>query len=217
MSTYILMKILESAPHRYERGIRILTLGQVNTAYDRLVTHIVKGQRVLDIGCGTGALTVRAAAKGAHVKGIDVNPQMLKIAQKKADELNLTTVTFYECGVAELESEESESYDVIMSGLCFSELSEDELAYTLRETRRILKMKGLLLVADEVTPVNTLKRIVARFIRIPLAAIVYAATQTTTHAVTNLPEKIVKAGYTINNIKLNKMETFMELTARKEE
>lgn len=195
----------------------MLTLGWVDTAYDRLVAHIETGQTVLDIGCGTGALTVKAAKKGAHVKGIDVNPQMLEIAQKKTDELNLTTVTFCEYGVAELESEESESYDVVMSGLCFSELSEDERAYTLKEIRRILKKEGLFLVADEVVPVHRIKRVVTSCIRVPLAVIVYAATQTTTHAATDLPEKIVKAGYTIDSIKLSKMETFIELTARKED
>ena len=211
------MKILESAPHRYDTGIRILTLGQIDTVYDRLISHIKKGQTVLDIGCGTGALAVRAAKKGAYVKGIDVNPYMLERAQMKADDLNLTTVTFLEGGVAELEGEEPDTYDVVMSGLCFSELSEDELVYTLRETKRILKPEGLLLVADEVTPAHKLKGILTWFIRALLAVITYIVTQTTTNPVKLLPEKIVKAGYTINSIRLHNMETFIELVARKEE
>jgi demethylmenaquinone methyltransferase/2-methoxy-6-polyprenyl-1,4-benzoquinol methylase len=217
MSTYIFMKILESAPHRYDAGIRILTLGQIDTVYDRLISHIKKGQTVLDIGCGTGALAVRAAKKGAHVKGIDVNPHMLERAQMKADDLNLTTVTFLEGGVAELGGEEPDTYDVVMSGLCFSELSEDELVYTLRETKRILKPGGLLLVADEVKPAHKLKNILTWVIRVPLAVITYIATQTTTNPVKLLPEKIVKAGYTLDSIRLYNMETFIELVARKEE
>jgi ubiquinone/menaquinone biosynthesis C-methylase UbiE len=217
VSTYIFMKILESAPHRYDKGIRILTLWQLDAAYDRLISHIRKGQTVLDIGCGTGALAVRAAKKGAYVKGIDVNPGMLELAQMKADNLNLTTVTFLECGVAELEGEESDTYDVAMSGLCFSELSEDELLYTLRETKRILKPGGLLLVADEVMSAHKLKNILTWIIRIPLAVMTYIATQTTTNPVKLLPEKIVKAGYTIDSITLHNMETFIELVARKEE
>ena len=217
MSTYIFMKILESAPHRYDTGIRILTLWQIDTVYDRLISHIKKGQTVLDIGCGTGALAVRAAKKGAYVKGIDVNPYMLERAQMKADDLNLTTVTFLEGGVAELEGEEPDTYDVVMSGLCFSELSEDELLYTLRETKRILKPGGLLLVVDEVTPAHKLKNIVSWIIRVPLAVITYIVTQTTTSPVKLLPEKIVKVGYTINSIRLHNMETFIELVARKEE
>jgi len=74
MSVYILMKILESAPSRYDRSIYILTLGKLDKIYDRLTSRIKKGQTILDLGCGTGALTLRAARKGAKVKGIDINP-----------------------------------------------------------------------------------------------------------------------------------------------
>jgi len=89
MSVYILMKILESAPSRYDRGIYILTLGKLDKVYDRLTSRIKKGQTILDLGCGTGALTLRAVQKGAKVKGIDINPQMLEIAQKRAIKKNL--------------------------------------------------------------------------------------------------------------------------------
>ncbi len=47
MSMYVLMRILESAPRRYELGIRLLTLGRLNKAYDRLASHIKRGQQVL--------------------------------------------------------------------------------------------------------------------------------------------------------------------------
>ncbi|MBU4228392.1 class I SAM-dependent methyltransferase [bacterium] len=160
MSTFILMKILESAPSRYDQGIRILTLGKLDKVYNRLTSHIKKGQRILDLGCGTGALTLRAAQKGAKVKGIDINPQMLEIAQKQASKKNLLqNVNLSEMGVTELESEKSNDYDVVMSGLCFSELTESELVFTLKEINRILKPSGLLLVADEVRPKSILKRI----------------------------------------------------------
>lgn len=216
MSTYVLMKILESAPSRYEKGIRILTFGRLDKAYDGLTFHIKKGQRVLDLGCGTGALTLRAAQKDAKVKGIDVNFQMLEIAQKRASEANLTqNVELCEMGVAELGNEESESYDVVMSGLCFSELTEDELIYALKEVKRILKPGDLLLIADEVKPRSISKRILNWLIRFPLVIITYLITQTTTKAVKNVPEKIKEAGLLIESVRLNKMENFIELVARK--
>ena len=209
------MKILESAPSRYDKGIRILTLGRLDKAYDRLTSHIKKGQTVLDLGCGTGALTLRAAQKGAKVKGIDVNPQMLEIAQKRVVEAKLgQNVELCEMGVAELGYEKSKSYDIVMSGLCFSELSESELIYTLKEVKRILKPGGLLLVADEVRPKSISKRILNWLIRFPLKIITYIITQTTTNAVKNLPEKIEKAGLVIKSVRLNKLENFIELAGR---
>jgi len=210
------MKVLESAPDRYDAGIRILTLGKLDKAYDRLISCIKSGQKVLDIGCGTGALTLRAAQKGASVKGIDVNVQMIEIAQKRAIKMNVAqNVEFCEMGVAELDSEKSENYDIVMSGLCFSELSEDELIYALKEVKRILKPKGLLLVADEVRPDSLSKKMLNWLIKFPLVIITYILTQTTTKAVENLPETTEKAGFLIESVGLNKIGNFIGLIGKK--
>lgn len=210
------MKILESTPARYDKGIRILTGGRLDEAYDRLTSNIKEGQEVLDVGCGTGALTLRAARKGARVKGIDVNPQMLEIAKKRIAEAGLDgKVTLHELGIAELGNENSQSYDVVMSGLCFSELSEDELIYTLKEAMRLLKPGGQLLIADEVTPDNPVMRAVNSILRLPLKIITYLITQTTTSAVKKLPERVRDAGFAVESVRLNRTQSFMELVGRK--
>jgi cyclopropane fatty-acyl-phospholipid synthase-like methyltransferase len=216
MSTYILMKVLEYLPRRYDEGIRILTLGKLDSAYDRLASHIEEGQRVLDLGCGTGALTLRAALKGAKVKGIDINPQMLDIVRGKIVEANLASkVEVCEMGVGELGGERRESYDVVMGGLCFSELTEAELAYALEKAKDILKPGGLLLIADEVRPKNMAKLILNWLIRFPLAVVTYFVAQTGTNPLRNLPERMKEAGLVIESAKLSKMESFIELVARK--
>ena len=210
------MKILESNPSRYDRGISFLTLGKLDKVYDRLISHINRGERVLDIGCGTGLLTLKAAFKGALVKGIDVNSQMLEIAQKRVVEANLiNTVELSEMGIAELDYEKSNFYDAVVSGLCFSELTENELLYTLKEVKRILKLGGRLLVADEVRPKSIFKRLLKGLIRFPLVIITYLITQTTTHAVKDLPDKIQSIGMKLEFVKLNNWENFIELTAQK--
>ena len=215
MSTFILMKILESAPSRYDQGIYILTLGKLDKVYDHLTSHIKKGQTILDLGCGTGALTLRAAQKGAKVKGIDINAQMLEIAQKQVIKKNLLqNINLCEMGVAELETEKSDSYDMVMSGLCFSELSEDELIFTLKEVKRLLKPGGSLHVADEVRPKNILKRILNGIVKFPLVIITYIITQTTIHSIENLPEKIKESGLLIESVRLNNMENFIEVVAK---
>ena len=218
MSTYLLMKILESAPIRYDTGIRILTLGRLDRAYDRLTSPIRHGHSVLDLGCGTGALSLRAARKGATVKGIDVNAQMLEIAKGRAREANLMgCIEFCEMGVAELGTEKTESYDVVMSGLCFSELTADELLFSLREVRRILKPNGLLLAADVVVPPSLPRRLLYWLIAPPLILLAYVVTQTVITGAKDLPDKIQHAGLEIESIRWNWMETFIELAARKPE
>lgn len=42
------------------------------------------GLRILDAGCGTGALAFEMAARGAKVTGIDISPQLIDIARRRA-------------------------------------------------------------------------------------------------------------------------------------
>ncbi len=210
------MRILESIPSRYDCGIRILSFGRLDRAYDHLMSQIEEEQRVLDIGCGTGALTLRAAKKGARVKGIDISSQMLEIAQKKAEKLNLTgNVEFVEMGVAELGDEKGESYDVVMSGLCFSELSDDELDFTLKEVMRILKPGGALLVADEIVPESIIRRLISEIVRFPLVALAYILTQTTSKPIRNLKERLERSGFKIESIRCDGLGALVEIVARK--
>jgi ubiquinone/menaquinone biosynthesis C-methylase UbiE len=216
MSTYVLMRILESAPRRYELSIRLLTLGRLEKAYDRLSSHIEPGQQVLDLGCGTGALTLRAAQRGAKVKGIDINAQMIEIAGRRVHEAGLTeAVDLVETGVAELDGEEAQRYDAVMSGLCFSELSEDEVTYTLKEVARILRPGGLLLIADEIKPQGLVKRLIHSLIRVPLAALTYVITQQTTHPTSNLSERLTDAGLLVVSAHLSPLGSFGEFVAQK--
>jgi ubiquinone/menaquinone biosynthesis C-methylase UbiE len=216
MITYVLMRILESAPRRYELGIRLLTLGRLEKAYGRLASHIERGQQVLDLGCGTGAMTLRAAKRGAKVKGIDINAQMLEIAGQRVHEVRLTeTVDLVEMGVAELDGEEAQCYDAVMSGLCFSELSEDEVTYTLKQVARILRPGGLLLIADEIKPQGLVKRLIHSLIRVPLAALTYVITQQTTHPTSNLTERLTDAGLLIVSAHVSPLGSFGEFVARK--
>jgi SAM-dependent methyltransferase len=59
------------------------------------------GMRVLDIGCGPGAVSLmlaRRVGKQGHVFGVDQNPQMLALAREKAHDSGFLNLTFIEGG-----------------------------------------------------------------------------------------------------------------------
>lgn len=50
------------------------------------------GERVLDLGCGTGHLTSQVAATGAHVTGVDRSPEMIRQAREKYPQLSFAVM-----------------------------------------------------------------------------------------------------------------------------
>ncbi|HTU30050.1 MAG TPA: methyltransferase domain-containing protein [Solirubrobacteraceae bacterium] len=62
-------------------------IGLIDAALDGAL--IGRGTRLLDVGCGSGLALQRAAARGAHVSGIDISPALLSIAHERAGEAAL--------------------------------------------------------------------------------------------------------------------------------
>lgn len=54
-----------------------------------VATNGISGKRILDIGCGTGLLSVKLAKQGADVTGIDLSQDMLAVAEQRAQSLAL--------------------------------------------------------------------------------------------------------------------------------
>lgn len=52
------------------------------------------GARILDAGCGTGALAFELAQRGADVVGVDISPQLIEIAQKRRPDHVVGSLTF---------------------------------------------------------------------------------------------------------------------------
>jgi len=219
MSSYIYMKILESQPERYDRGIALLSLGQSERFKNRLVNDNVQPDfKVLEIGCGTGTMAILAAQKGAEVIVFDASPAMIEIARKKIDAGGLSNkIALVGMGVSGMDKLAENSFDLVMATLVFSELSRDEQAYSLRHTYRILKPGGRLAIADEARPRNIGKRLLHSAVRIPLLLITFALTQTTTKAVEALPALITEAGFRIDLEERRSLDSFLYLVAIKEE
>ncbi|NEW09850.1 methyltransferase domain-containing protein [Paenibacillus sp. SYP-B3998] len=73
---------------------------------------IAKGQRVLEVGCGTGRTACFLAEQGADVTAIDIRPEMVAKAKKRADKQNVQ-VQFMEGDACQLPFEDN-SFDVLL-------------------------------------------------------------------------------------------------------
>jgi demethylmenaquinone methyltransferase/2-methoxy-6-polyprenyl-1,4-benzoquinol methylase len=195
------MKVLESAPERYERGMRLLTVGRLDRVRLDIAARVNEGDRVLDVGCGTGALAAMLAKRGAQVTGIDIAPAMLSQAAQLVRKHRLEDrVSLKEMGAVDLDTAfPDESFDVVISTLVFSELSDDEIDYTLVECHRILMPNGELLVADEVLPDSIPRRVGTFLMRLPFAVAAFVLTQNTTHRVGGLGRRLQRAGFRVMN------------------
>jgi len=199
MSTYVYMRILESAPHRYDLGIRLLSFGRVAAMYDAVAAAAVGSEAnpcILELGCGTGNLTARLLARGATVTAIDQDPEMLAVAHEKlAGESRLTLQEMAAVEIADRFP--ADGFDAVAGTLVLSEMGEDEQAYVLAAARRVLRPGGRLVVADEIPPETRWGRIAYAVTRWPAAALTWLLTQTSTRAVRDLPGGVRAAGFDV--------------------
>lgn len=140
------------------------TLARDGSLKRRVISHaaLESGERVLDVGCGTGTLAIAAAQAAPDVKmsGLDADTAILSRAREKAatrgaavefDEGMSTSLPYTDAG-----------FDVVLSTLFFHHLPDDDKRETARELVRVLRPGGRLVVADLGRPHDRLMRAAVR-------------------------------------------------------
>lgn len=150
-------RLIRWAPY-YDLSVNLITFGQAWRLRRMTVDHalIKPGDSVLDVGCGTGAVTLIAkvrAGKDGHVYGIDPAPEMIAVARSKAVRKGLEID--YRLGVIESLPFPDASMDVVTSSLMIHHLPDDLKVRGLAEIYRVLKPGGRLLVFDFMRPTKS--------------------------------------------------------------
>jgi ubiquinone/menaquinone biosynthesis C-methylase UbiE len=148
--------LIRWAPY-YDFVTNLMTLGHARPLRRLTVDNalIKPGDSVLDVGCGTGevSLLAKTRAKAGKVYGIDPAPEMIAVARKKTARWNLDID--FRVGVIESLPFPDSSIDVVTSSLMMHHLPEDLKVRGLAEIYRVLKPGGRLLIADFMRPTGS--------------------------------------------------------------
>jgi ubiquinone/menaquinone biosynthesis C-methylase UbiE len=150
-------RLVRWASH-YDGLINLMTLGQIRRLRQKTVdlAQLQAGEKVLDVGCGTGAVTIPAKKKvgiNGTVVGIDPDPAMIAVARRKVNQANLEID--FRVGVIESLPFPDNTFDAVTSSLMMHHLPENLRIKGLAETFRVLKPGGRILIAEMKRPTGS--------------------------------------------------------------
>jgi ubiquinone/menaquinone biosynthesis C-methylase UbiE len=141
-------------PRLYDLFANLFFLGARRATFQALITAagVEPGQRVLDVGCGTGyfaRLLAEAVGPEGSVVGIDPSPDMIRDATRQTSRASNCQ---FQIGTAEALDFPAEDFDVVVTSLVMHHLPQDLRAIALQEMQRVLRPRGKLLIAEAQTP-----------------------------------------------------------------
>jgi ubiquinone/menaquinone biosynthesis C-methylase UbiE len=109
------------------------------------------GDRVLDVGCGTGDQVFHYEQKGAIATGVDQNPSMIELAEKNRKRRGFNHSTFRLASATELPFRDG-YFDCASISLGLHEMERDERNRAVSEMKRVVKKEGVLMFIDFQVP-----------------------------------------------------------------
>ncbi len=107
--------------------------------YYRSLASRHEAERILDLGCGTGILTVTFAEGGREVVGVDPSPAMLSHARRRAGTADVTWIEGYSSDVVD------GRFDlIVMTGNVAQHIPDPHWEKTLTDLRRLTSVGGAL-------------------------------------------------------------------------
>jgi ubiquinone/menaquinone biosynthesis C-methylase UbiE len=105
------------------------------------------GDRALDVGAGTGLLTLALAASVNHVVALDISPAMCRHLEGKLARSGIGNVDVRTGSATRMPLDDA-SVDLVVSNYCYHHLNDRDKQRALADARRVLRPGGRLVVGD---------------------------------------------------------------------
>ena len=158
---------MEKMVPSYDSYMKKMTFGREHVLREETVNlaQVKAGDCVLEIGCGTGTLTLaakRKAGAAGKVFGIDVIPGMIELSQRKAAQAG-EDITFQSGSIDDIPFPANQ-FDVVLCSFMILHMPETVRRKGIAEIHRVLKPQGRLLVLDMALPSQPLPRAIAKML-----------------------------------------------------
>ncbi len=157
--------VLDKAARVYDLLMPVVTLWHDKPMVRRTVGLLAPecGEKILDIGCATGSVTLAVADcldadQGGRAVGLDAAPRMIHRALRKAG----GRACRFDIGVAEKLPYRDGVFDKAVSTFFFHHLDLADKLTALREVHRVLVADGLFILVDVDVPTTAFGRLCAR-------------------------------------------------------
>lgn len=156
---------MEKMVDSYDAYMRNVTFGREQVLREMTVdlAQVKPGNSVLEIGCGTGTLTLAAKRRvgpAGEAFGIDQIPGMVAASQRKAAQAN-EKITFQAGSIDNIPFPDNR-FDAVLCSFMIFHMSEETRRKGIAEIQRVLKPGGRLLVLDMASPAQPVQRAIAR-------------------------------------------------------
>lgn len=106
-------------------------------AQSDVISRLKHGQKVLDVACGTGSLSLAMAGKVSYVSGIDLSEEMIALARRSAHRRGIKNVTFDNMDASDLSSFRDNEFDVAVISMAVHQFESGLALSILKEMKRI--------------------------------------------------------------------------------
>lgn len=102
-----------------------------------VLKHVKPADHILDVACGTGALTIALAAIAGQVTGIDLSENAIAAAQRTAHRKGVKNVIFESRDAGDLSNYPDKHFDVAVTSMAIHQFNADLAISILRQMDRI--------------------------------------------------------------------------------